>query len=67
MATATHSTPRPAGLGAGAFRPLARLAASLHHLRERARAMRELSAMSDAELHDIGLTRSDLPGLFEGR
>jgi uncharacterized protein YjiS (DUF1127 family) len=64
MATLTHSS-RAAVSGAGSFRPFGRLMDLVHTMRERARAIRELSAMSDAELHDIGLTRSDLPHLFD--
>jgi uncharacterized protein YjiS (DUF1127 family) len=66
MATATH-TNQAALAGSSSFRPFARLAQAFANMRERARAMRELSAMSDAELQDIGLTRSDLPRLFDKR
>jgi uncharacterized protein YjiS (DUF1127 family) len=45
--------------------PIAKLVAYVHTVRERARAMTELSRMSDAELADIGITRSDLPRIFD--
>ena len=66
MATATQAN-SAALSGAASFRPFARVAQVFNTLRERARAVRELSAMSDAELQDIGLTRSDLPNLFDKR
>jgi uncharacterized protein YjiS (DUF1127 family) len=35
--------------------------------RKRARELRELYRFSDRELWDVGLTRSDLPAIAEGR
>jgi uncharacterized protein YjiS (DUF1127 family) len=59
----------PAGSASPAVRMLARpflaLANGVRIMRERARAMSELTRMSDAELADIGLTRADLPNLFD--
>lgn len=50
-------------------RPFAGLAASLaRHLRtsrQRARERREIAAMSGIDLADLGLTRHDLPRLFD--
>lgn len=45
----------------------ARLLAGVKMLRARARAMQELARMTDAELADIGLSRGDLPHLFDRR
>jgi uncharacterized protein YjiS (DUF1127 family) len=47
------------------FRRVASLGAAFSRMRERARAINELARMTDAELTDLGLARSDLPHLFD--
>ena len=43
-----------------------RLGASWRTRRQRARELRELAALSDRELWDLGLGRSDLPAIANG-
>jgi uncharacterized protein YjiS (DUF1127 family) len=47
------------------FRRIANVGAAFARIRERARAMNELARMTDSELNDLGLARSDLPHLFD--
>ena len=47
------------------LRRIAGLGAAFNRMRERARALNELARMTDTELNDLGLARSDLPHLFE--
>ena len=54
------------GSVAAVFRRLAGVGAGFNRMRERARALSELARMSDTELTDLGLARSDLPHLFDG-
>jgi len=43
---------------------ISRLVAQFRNRIEKARAIRELSALDDRSLADIGLTRSDIPFVF---
>lgn len=65
MSILTHAAEGVFAGRAGVFNPFARLSNYVHQVRERARAMTELSRMSDGELADIGITRSDLPRIFD--
>jgi uncharacterized protein YjiS (DUF1127 family) len=58
--SATPQPKRPSGVGAWLRRPVAVLVA----WRRKTKAESELAAMSDRELFDIGLIRSDLPRVF---
>lgn len=48
-----------------AHRLVARLSASLHEFFHRQHVMSELERLSDHELADIGLSRGDIPHVFE--
>lgn len=45
---------------------LGRVGQRLYEVRRRARAKAELRAMSDLELRDLGLGRSDVPSVLAG-
>ncbi len=47
------------------LRRLGGIGAAFNRMRERARALNELARMTDTELNDLGLARSDLPHLFD--
>ena len=64
MTTLSISGTRGAdGLGAA----LGRLASFLRGFAERGRALRELEQLTDRELADIGLSRSQVPDAVSGR
>jgi len=65
MSILTHTAESAFSGRASLVNPINRLVGFVHTIRERARAMTELSRMSDAELADIGITRSDLPRIFD--
>lgn len=65
---AAISPRRPVDAAMRALRALARCANAWRERRRRTAADRDLLAsMSDRELHDIGITRTTLPGMERGR
>ncbi len=62
----TYAQPRPSAL-AGFAQRVKGMAASLANLPRRRAVIAELSALSDRELADIGLTRGELTRVFDPR
>ncbi len=45
------------------FESLSRIGAAIHESRQRARTRAELSRLTDRQLADIGISRSDIPAV----
>jgi uncharacterized protein YjiS (DUF1127 family) len=58
-------TAQPKRRGAGLFAPFVAAFRWIATIHRQAVVLRELSMLSDRELADIGLTRSDLPKVFD--